>query len=74
MAVNPTEIWYHQKYMPQGHKHLALGNKNCGKGRDPMRHALDKVEMNFLDFKINLGYGGKSYRDMVSSKIYSSGA
>jgi hypothetical protein len=69
MGVNPRERLFYNKYIPQGHKHLPLGNKNCGKRRDPMPHALDQVELNLLGFKINLDYGGKSYREIVAQKI-----
>jgi hypothetical protein len=31
MVLNPTEIVNHEKYIPQGHEHLALGNNNCGR-------------------------------------------
>jgi hypothetical protein len=75
MAVNPTERVNHKKYIPQGHKHLALGNKKCGReGKGPHAQACDQVELNLLGFKINLEYDGKSYRESESQKIYSSGA
>jgi hypothetical protein len=33
MASNPTERLNYENYITQGHKHLAQGNKSCGKRR-----------------------------------------
>jgi hypothetical protein len=74
MASNPTERLNYENYITQGHKHLAQGNKSCGKRKGSHSDVLDQVELNLLQFKIYLEYGIQSYREIELRKIYYSGA